>query len=102
MIALREGEKRDAIVAVRRVLGTGAYILSNAEYRILTAARAAVAGYGWAAATWDSSAGQLYALFDSTVSALATPGIYYVQLRGTIGSELYEAEVTVRVVEAGP
>jgi hypothetical protein len=101
MIILYEGEKRDIIVKVVRRIA-GAYILSSAERRILTAARAVVPGFDWAAATWDPAAAELSALFDSTAAGLTAPGIYYLQLRCTIGAERYETEIRVDVSDWGP
>ena len=103
MIALREGKKRDIRALVTRVDGgSGTWALTSPLFRILDANRALVSGYDWAAATWDSTTSQIYALFDSTVAALAAPGLYYVQLMGTIGAETYDCEVEVWVVESGP
>lgn len=102
MLTVREAEKKDVRVSVELVDGSGAWSLTTPQYRILDASHALVAGYDWAAATWDSSASELYALFDSTIAALSAVGMYYVQLRGTIGSERYEVEIPVAVVEVGP
>lgn len=102
MITCKEGEKKDVRVEVAQVSGSGTWSLTTPQYRILDSTRVLVTGYDWADATWDSSASELYALFDSTVAVLSTVGTYFVQLRGTIGAERYEAEVTVQVVEVGP
>ena len=102
MVTVREGEKKDVAVKVERTRGTGSVTVTAPQYRVLNAARALVTGYDWAAAAWDDVNDELYILFDSTALNLATPGVYYVQLRGTIGTELYQKEVTVQVVEVGP
>jgi hypothetical protein len=102
MILCKEGEKKDIRATVTQVSGSGTWTLTTPQYRILDSSRVLVVGYDWAAATWDSAAAELYALFDSTIAVLSTVGTYYVQLRGTIGAERYETEVTVQVIEVGP
>ena len=102
MYTLREGEKRDICVAVERLRGSGTITLTSPQRRVLDSNRLLIASYDWGSATWDSSAGELYWTFDSTVAALSIVGTYYVQFRGTIGTELYEREVTVQVQEFGP
>jgi len=98
----REGEKLDVRMEVDLVSGSGTWALTTPQYRILTSARAVASGYDWADATWDSTALELYALFDSTIAALSTPGLYYMQFRGTIGAERVGGEVLVNVIEWGP
>ena len=102
MIILYEGEKRDVVVSVTRMRGSGFWSLTSPQYRIVTAERALVTGFNWATASWDATSGELSALFDSTAAGLTAPGTYYMQLRCTIGAELYEAEVRVDVSEWGP
>lgn len=102
MLILKEGEKKNVRATVTQTAGTGTWSLTTPQYRILNSGRTVVAGYDWATATWDSTAAELYALFDSTIAVLSTVGTYYVQLRGTIGTERYEIEITVQVVEVGP
>lgn len=102
MIEIEEGEKEDIIVAVTRKRGSGAVPVTSPQRRILNAAKTVVSGFDWAAASWDATAGDLYALFDSTLTGLTAVGTYYMQLRCTIGSELYRMTVRVDVVEAGP
>jgi hypothetical protein len=100
MITLREGDKRDVTVKVSQARGTGAWLLTAPSFRILTAARAVVVD--WTAATWDSTTSELSAPFDSTLPVLAAPGFYFVQLKGTIGDEVYVAEIKVDLLEVGP
>jgi hypothetical protein len=102
MIIVKEGEKAYIGVTLSRSHGSGAWALTGEQYRILDSARALVTGYDWAAAIWDAAALDLYALLDSTVAVLLAQGTYYMQFRGTIGSELYEWEVRVQVQEVGP
>ncbi len=99
---LTENERRDIRVAVARASGTGAIPVVNPERRILTGARTVVAGYDWAAATWDGTANEVYAAFDARAAALSAAGIYYMQFRIPIGSEVYTPEVEVRVRDVGP
>ena len=101
-VTIREGEKKDVIVKVSRLLGSGAITLTSPERRILDGNRALVPGFDWAAATWDATLAHLFALFDSTLAGLTAPGTYYMQLRGVIGSERYATEVRVDLVEWGP
>lgn len=102
MKTLFEGEKRDIAVTVKRNYGSGAIDLTAPQRRILDSKRVLITGYDWAAATWDASNNELYTLFDSTLAGLSAPGTYLVQLRGTIGTELYVREVTVQVRNLGP
>ena len=102
MITIPEGDKRDIIIDVSRLRGTGAITVATPQRRILDASRLLIAAFDWAAATWDGAALELYTLFDSTAVGLTAVGTYYVQFRGTIGTEIYKAEVTVRVTEVGP
>ncbi len=102
MIAIKEGEKRAVKIEVVRVTGSGTITLTTPQRRILDASRVVVTGFDWATASWDSANNEIVALFDSTVSVLSAVGRYYVQLRGTIGSELYAAEVMVEVSDWGP
>ncbi len=101
MLELREGDKREVIVSVSK-RGGGTVTLTTPQRRILDGTRTLVAGFDWAAATWDGTAAELFTLFDSTAEGLTAPGTYYVQLRGTIGNEVYETEVLVRLLEWGP
>lgn len=100
MMTLREGEKHDVRVKCERTDSTGDVTMTTPQYRILSATRTVLVD--WGNATWDDTADELYALFDSTLALLLAPGVYYVQLRGTIGTERYMQEVVVQVVEAGP
>lgn len=102
MVRIREGEKREVAFKVTRSRGSGTWTLTTPQYRVLNSSRGAIAGYDWATATWDDATDELYALFDSSAAALAQVGTYYVQLRGTIGTERYQGEVVVQVIEAGP
>jgi len=103
VIKLREGEKRDISVRVSRTRGLETDVtLTNPQRRILDADRAVITSFDWATASWDSEERELYAAFDSTATGLATPGIYYMQLRGTIGTEVYAREIRVDVLDWGP
>jgi hypothetical protein len=105
MTPLKEGEKRVIRAEVKRTSGSGAIVVSAPQFRIVAgatvAARAVVAGFDWASATWDGVS-EISALFDSTIAALSAPGNYYLQFRGVIGVELYEKEITVKVADWGP
>lgn len=103
MITLREGEKKNVGHKVERIRGTGAWTVTTPQYRILNSSRTVVAGFDWAAANWDDTEDELYALFDSTVAALSSVGIYSAQFRGVIGSERYQGpDIVVQVLEVGP
>jgi len=102
MITLLEGEKRDVVVSLTRIRGSGTWSLTSPQYRILDYKRAVITGYNWVTAAWDATESELSALFDSTLTGLTTVGIYYVQLRGTIGTERYGAEVRVQLLDWGP
>ncbi len=102
MLSVYEGLKEDVRVSVARSSGSAAFTLTTPQRRILTSARALVAGYDWAACTWDGTLSELSALFDTTAVGLSAPGIYYVQVRGTIGAERVGGEVQVVVKEWGP
>ncbi len=97
MMTLLEGEKRDVIVQVSRRLGSGPIELTDPQIRVLKSDRSIAVD--WAAATWDPASGWLYGLFDSTVEALADPGRYFVNLRGTVDDEVYITEVVIVVKE---
>jgi hypothetical protein len=96
-----EGLKEDVISRVRQ-RGTGAYILSSAERRIVDSDFAAIPGYDWAACTWDPTTETLFALFDSTLTGLSVPGFYWMELRATIGAERIGTRIKVWVREWGP
>lgn len=102
MYALKEGEKRTIRAEVKRLTGSGAISLTTPQRRILDASGAAVAGFDWASASWDSVNEEISTVFDSTATGLTAVGTYYVDLRGTIGSELYQIKIEVRVREFGP
>jgi hypothetical protein len=102
MLLLFEGEKKDVRVKVVRKDGGGDFTAGTVQRRILDAARALITTFDWATATWDGSNYEVYSLFDSTATGLTTPGMYFVQYRFTIGTERYEVECPVRVVEWGP
>ncbi len=101
-VTIKEGAKGNVTVRVGRTRGSGAITLTSPERRILDANRALIAGLDWGAATWDGTLHELSALFDSTAAGLTVPGTYYVQLRGTIGTERYVTEVKVILEEFGP
>lgn len=100
MIQLKEGEKRIAIARLQRLVGAGTVTLTTPERRILDGNRAVVKD--WAAAAWDATKLELSALFDSTATGLTAPGTYYMQLRGTIDTELYAIEIEVKLTDWGP
>lgn len=101
MMILREGEKKDVAVQVERTRSTGDIGLTVPEYRILDVNRAVLVD--WAMATFNGTTDELYALFDATLEDLCPVGTYYVQLRGVIGAERYQAsDVVVVVRESGP
>lgn len=102
MIALKEGEKRSVKARVRRLAGAGAIALTSPQRRILDANLALITGFDWATATWDPDNEEISTLFDSTVAGLSAPATYYVQLRGTIGAELYAIQIAVIVNDWGP
>ena len=102
MMTVREGDKEDIRMGVEQVSGTGTWSLTTPLRRILDSSRALVAGFDWAACTWDSTNEELYWLFDSTAGGLTPAGTYYVQFRGSIGTEVLSDEVMVLVVEVGP
>src|SRR5512142_1317763 len=102
MVTVREGEKKDIAVKVERTRGSGDITLVTPLRRILDSTHTLVAGFDWAACSWDDTNDELYTLFDSTAVGLTAVGTYYVQLKGTIGVEIYNGEVTVCVVDAGP
>lgn len=102
MKTLYEGEKRNVGALVSRRSGAGAIALVSPERRILDANKNLVAGFDWAAAVWDSGTSKIFALFDSTVGALSAVGVYYVQLRGTVGAERYVIQIAVKLVDLGP
>jgi hypothetical protein len=102
MVTVREGLKIDVAFGVSRTRGSGAITLTSPERRILDANRALVAGFDWAAASWDSVNNELFATFDSTATGLTAVGTYYVQLRGVIGAERPGGEIVVQVVDWGP
>jgi hypothetical protein len=102
MTTLREGDIRELAWSVTRARGSGEWLLTSPQRRILTGARALVAGFDWAAAAWDAATGEIAATFDTTVAALSAPGDYLVQVRFTIGAERYVAERLVRLRESGP
>ncbi len=95
-----KGEKQDIAVRVswRPGRGSGPITLTSPGRRILDKTRAVVTNFDWAAASWDATKQELFASFDSTAVGLTTVGIYWMQLRGTIGAELYETEVKVELV----
>jgi hypothetical protein len=95
-------DRIDIRVGVGRSSGSGTWALTSPQRRVLDANHVLIAGFDWATCTWDAVALELYWLFDSTVAGLTAPGYYYVQFRGTIGTELCEAEVAVQVTEFGP
>jgi hypothetical protein len=99
---LKEGEKRTIRAKVKRREGSGAIVLTTPERRIVDANRALVAGFDWAAASWDPNTNELSALFDSTSANLSAVGTYYMELRGTVGPERYGIEIQVDVQEWGP
>jgi hypothetical protein len=102
MRVIFEGSAEDGRMLVERVSGSGSWSLTSPQRRILTSTRTLVAGYDWAACTWDSVASDLYTLFDSALTGLTAPGDYYLQFRCTIGAERPEAEMIFRVKEWGP
>jgi hypothetical protein len=97
MRKINEGDYEDIRVSVD---GTG--LPTSPERRILTSTLGLVVGYDWAAATWDGTARELSALFDTRVAVLATPGFYYMELRCVIGAERKSKAVKIQVIEAGP
>lgn len=102
MIVINEGEKRNIEFSVKRNRGSGAITLTAPERRILNSQRVLIINFDWAAAIWDSTDEILFALFDSTAAGLTVAGRYYMQLRGTIGSERYGGEIVVQLREWGP
>jgi len=101
-VTIKEGAKNNVRTRVERTQGSGAITLVTPERRIVDANHALVAGFDWAAATWDATLHELFALFDSNLAGLTVPGTYYMQLRGTIGAERYVTEVKVVLEEFGP
>lgn len=103
MRILYEGEKRYLGHEITRQTGSGAIVLTSPERRILDSAKVLVTGFDWAAATWDSNANKLYALFDTTATGLTAIGRYYLQFRATIdGVERYIRPIEVVVRDVGP
>ena len=98
MITLHPGEKRDIIAGVGQLIGTGAISLANQQVKILDPTGAVAIDWTGTGVTWDGTNAFLYYTFDSTVTALRTAGEYTVHLRGTIGSELYEIAIAVRLL----
>ena len=82
--------------------------LTSAQRRILDRDRNLVSSsFDWTStdfggAVWDSANEEIYTSFGSTSSGLNIPGQYFVQLRGTIGTEKYTKEIIVQVLEVGP
>lgn len=101
MMTVREGEKKDIAVKVERTRGSGEFVVTTPQARILSVTRALVPGHDWLPCSWDDTEDELYVLFDSTLAEFPV-GTYYVQFRCTIALERYEAEVAVRVIEVGP
>lgn len=102
MITIEEGDKRKIAVKVKRLRGPGPVNLTTPERRILDVNHALVTGFDWAAASWDPTSGELFAVFDSTQVNLTAAGTYYMQLRGVIGSERYGREVKIVIEDWGP
>ena len=102
MKTILEGEKRNIAVTVKRNLGAGAIDLTTPQRRILDVNKVLITGFDWGSAIWDATNEKLYALFDSTAAGLAAPAAYLMQLRGTIGQEIYIFQVTVQVKDLGP
>ena len=100
MKSLFEGEKRNIRAKVSPLDGSTPISLASPERRILDAQLQPL--YDWEPAVWDSQKNIIYAIFDSTLSPLAQPGNYYMQLRGTIGFERYGIRILVKVKEWGP
>lgn len=100
--SIYEGGKELIEVQITRRRGSDPITLTTPERRILDSGRALVSGFDWTACQWDETNAILSALFDSTATGLTVPGLYYMQLRGVIGNERYEAEVPVTVKDWGP
>ena len=108
MIIILEGDSKDIAVSIDPTRSTGAVALTGEQRRILDKDRNLVSSsFDWTStdfggAVWDSGNEELYTSFTSTSSGLNVPGQYFVQLRGTIGTERYTKEVVVQVKEIGP
>ena len=108
MIIIDEGDNKDIAVSIARTRATGAIALTVPQRRILDSQRNLTSSsFDWTStdvggAVWDDVNSEIYTLFQSTSTSLSTPGFYYVQLRGTIGTEIYTKEVIVQVKEIGP
>lgn len=100
MKTIYEGAKKPVGFHIRLRASAGTFVLTNGQYRILDSARAVIVN--WASATWDSTALELSAVFDSTATGLTVPGTYYVQFRWTIATEDGSNEVKVLLKEWGP
>jgi hypothetical protein len=97
-----EAHAENIVMGVEQTRGSGTWSLTSPRYRILDSSRVLVAGFGWAAASWDSTLLEISALFDSALVGLTAVGIYYVQFDAVIGTDRPFGEVTVRVHEVGP
>jgi ABC-type uncharacterized transport system permease subunit len=96
-----EGTKENIDFEVIRQRGSGVINVSNQQFRIVDNVFVLIAGFDWAAASWDSASNIMSGLFDSTAVGLTAVGSYYMQFRWTIGVERYEHQVHVVVREWG-
>lgn len=95
MYLIKLGEKRSVRAGAFRNSGTGAIALTSPQYRILDSAKAELAA--WASANWDSAEEVVHQLIDTSQSPVNAAGTYYVELRGTIGAELYVERIRLKV-----
>lgn len=103
MWILHEGEKRVIRANLKRLSGSGPIVLTSPSRRILDSRRAVVKDWNVdGSATWNPTTEAIEALFDSTVTGLTAPGIYYMDLRGIVGSEIYEIPIKIKLLEFGP
>ena len=97
-------DKKNVAVTVSQVGSTGDWAGSSPSRRILDTHLSLVSSsWDWGTTEagggiWSSSEARLYCLFDST--AISDPGMYYVQLKLTIGTEIYSHTEAVSVKES--
>jgi hypothetical protein len=98
---VNEGDKKTIWVQWKRNWGSGAFVVTNPERRIVKSDLTLVAGFDWAAASYDATTMKQSALFDATNAALPA-GKYEMQLRAVVGPERITRRVVVTVINIGP
>ncbi len=101
-IKIKEGLAERCSLKIKRRSGLGPFTVAAPQRRVLNSSRALITGFDWAVATYDAASRELYTIFNSGLTGLTAPGIYYVQLRADIDGIKRGGEIEVEVIDWGP